>query len=267
MTTTAFITGGASGIGLALARKLGEQGARVIIVDCNEEVLQASHRALQQEGIPIESALVDVTDRDAICASVEAFAHKHGRLDYIFNNAGVGIAGEVRDMTHADWRRVIDINLYGVIHGIEAAYPIMLRQQHGHIVNTSSVAGLVPLPGEAAYVASKYAVVGLSHTLRAEAAALGVKVSVVCPGVVRTPIYDTSPVVGFHKDKAMSLWPKGITAESCADQIVDGIARNRATIVVTPLAQFLWRFHRTSPSAYLHAAARYMQQLRHAREV
>jgi short-subunit dehydrogenase len=132
-------------------------------------------------------------------------------------------------------------------------------------VNVASVAGLVPLPGEAAYVASKYAVVGLSQTLRAEAAGLGVQVSTVCPGVVKTPIYDASPVVGFDKERVLALWPKGISADACAARILRGVRRNQAMIVITPTAQVLWRFNRWAPQIFGRAAQAYMRVLRRAR--
>jgi NAD(P)-dependent dehydrogenase (short-subunit alcohol dehydrogenase family) len=118
-----------------------------------------------------------------------------GAIDYLFNIAGITIAGEARDLSREIWRKVIDVNLNGVINTTVYAYQQMVRQGHGYIVNMASVQGLVPVPIEAPYVASKYAVVVLSQALRVEGCELGVKVSEVCPGMVETPIFD-SPIRG-----------------------------------------------------------------------
>jgi NAD(P)-dependent dehydrogenase (short-subunit alcohol dehydrogenase family) len=133
---------------------------------------------------------LDVTDADAVAALVERTAQDHGHLDLLFNNAGVAVTGPVSELTLAHWNRVIDINLRGVVHGVVAAYPIMIRQGRGHIVNTSSLAGLLPSPMLTPYGMTKHGVVGLSESLRMEAAAHGVRVSVVCPGVIDTPLLD-----------------------------------------------------------------------------
>src|SRR5207248_6593438 len=116
--------------------------------------------------------------------------NRHGRLDLMVNNAGIGIGGETRELLLAHWDRIIDVNLRGVVHGVHAAYPVMIEQGSGHIVNTASLAGLLPSPGATPYAMTKHAVVGLSLSLRGEAAAYGVRVTAVCPGVVETPILD-----------------------------------------------------------------------------
>ncbi|MFK7992209.1 MAG: SDR family NAD(P)-dependent oxidoreductase [Sandaracinaceae bacterium] len=255
---TAIITGGASGIGLALAVQLQARAVHVIAVDRDEDALASLPSS-------IEGRALDVTDRDAFRALVGEVVEEHGRVDYLFNNAGVGIAGELRDMQPRDWRRVVEVNLFGVIHGVDAAYPVMIEQGFGCLVNVASLAGLIELPGESVYVASKHAVVGLTRTLRAEARHYGVDVCLVCPGVVNTPIYDTSPVVGFDKDASLALWPEGISAERCAELILQGLDRGRGTVVVTPMAQVLWRLHRLSPSIFSRAAGLYMARLRTTR--
>lgn len=261
----AIVTGGASGIGRALGRQLAAGGARVVLADRNEMALERAVGELLLAGGDVEAAALDVTDRQAVHSVFADVARRHGTLDLVFNNAGVGMGGEATDVTPEHWRTILDVNLHGVIHGVEAAYPIMQRQGSGHIVNTASVAGLVPLPGELPYVASKFAVVGLSHTLRAEAADFGVRVSVVCPGVVATPIYDTSPLIGFDKDQVLANWPKGIDPERCAARILRGVHRNQATIVVTPAAHVLWRLYRLAPSWFLGGARLYMRRMRRTR--
>lgn len=162
----AIVTGAASGIGLALSERLARGGALVTLVDIQRAPVEKAAEALATEGMSVRPAVVDVTDRAAVNQLVESVVFDFGRLDLLFNNAGIGVGGEARDFTYAEWKEVINVNLFGVIHGVTAAYPFMVRQGYGHIVNVGSVAGLIPLPGEISYVTSKYAVVGLSHTLR-----------------------------------------------------------------------------------------------------
>ena len=168
---TAIITGGASGIGRAVGDELARLGAHVVLADRDGALAEAAAVSITQAGGRATAATVDVTDAAAVHQLVHDTATAYGRLDYLFNNAGVALAGEVFDMTLADWNRLIDVNLRGVVHGIAAAYPLMLQQRSGHIVNTASAAGLGPTPGFTAYAATKHAIVGLSTSLRGEAAA------------------------------------------------------------------------------------------------
>jgi short-subunit dehydrogenase len=164
----------------------------------------------------------------------------------MFNNAGIGIGGEARDLTLEHWLRIINVNLLGVIHGITAAYPLMVRQGFGHIVNTASLAGLIGDPIGIPYVASKFAIVGLSHTLRVEAAGLGVKVSVVCPGYVQTPVWD-SPLLKIKKEDLPKPLFKMMDVTKAARRIIKGVERNQAFIVFPFHARLLWWLHRLSP--------------------
>jgi len=257
-----LLTGAASGIGRALAGELVRRGAVVVLTDSQAGPLQDATDQLCRAGGRASAALLDVTDAEAVKRAVDETAARHGRLDYLFNNAGIGVGGEARDLSLRDWQEVLDVNLHGVIHGVVAAYPLMVRQGFGHIVNTASVAGLFPLPGEISYTASKYGIVGLSHALRAEAADLGVKVTVVCPGKIETPIYRTSRLVKYDRDKVLSLWPPGITPEKCARLILRGVERNRATVVVTALARSMWWVQRVSPDLALRLARLYMKRMR-----
>ncbi len=207
----AIVTGGASGIGAALARDLARHGADVLLADIQIDAALGVAAKITASGGRAAAHYVDVTDSEAVARLVARIAAEKGRLDYMFNNAGIAVIGEFRDLPAADWKRMLDINVSGVFAGTAAAYAVMIRQGSGHIVNTASVAGLVPSPGFAAYSASKHAVVGLSTSLRAEAAGYGVKVSAVCPGFVRTPIFD-SKTVGMRKQersrrRACTRWP------------------------------------------------------------
>jgi len=241
------ITGGASGIGRALGEELCSSGARVVLADINAGLLSDTGEELRASSYQVDTAIVDVRDSEAVKALIEETARAHGRIDYLFNNAGIVVGGEARDVSLDDWRGVIDTSLYGVVHGVLAAYPIMLKQGSGHIVNTASLAGLIPAAGEISYTAAKYGIVGLSHALRVEAADLGVRVSVVCPGFIDTPILRTLKVVKLDRDKVQALIPKSMPVGRCAREILRGVERNKATIAVTTSAKILWRLYRYTP--------------------
>jgi NAD(P)-dependent dehydrogenase (short-subunit alcohol dehydrogenase family) len=259
------ITGGASGIGRALGGELCSSGARVLLADINAELLSKTGEELRASVHQVDTTALDVRNFEAVKGLIEETAQKHGRIDYLFNNAGIAVAGEARDVSLDDWRSVIDTSLYGVVHGVVAVYPIMLKQGSGHIVNTASLAGLIPAPGEISYSAAKYGIVGLSHTLRAEAADLGVRVSVVCPGFIETPIFYTSKVVKLDRDKLLAEMPKTMPADQCAREILRGVERNKSTIVVTTSAKVLWRLYRYTPWLLGWLGKRSLKKMRAAR--
>lgn len=243
----AIITGGASGIGRALGEELARRGAQAILADMNAKLLEETAASIADAGHRAKTVNIDVTDFEAVKKMVDDTVSEYGRLDYIFNNAGVVTFGEARDLSYDDWRKVIDTDLYGVVNGVMAAYPIMVKQGFGHIVNTASLAGLVPAMGIVPYVTSKYGVVGLSNALRSEGADLGVKVSVVCPGLIDTPMKN-SKVIKVDREKLLAAAPKLLPVEKCAAEILRGVERNRAIIVVTASAKFFWVLHRLSPT-------------------
>ncbi|WP_262403074.1 SDR family oxidoreductase [Actinomadura sp. CNU-125] len=165
----AIVTGGASGIGRAIATSLVARGDTVVVTDIDEGGAKAVADRLNTLGRgKAASARLDVTDADAVSELYAGVKDEHGRLDRVFNNAGIAVGGLAEELSLDHWNRAIDINLKGVIHGVNAAYPIMLKQGNGHIVNTASLAGLVPMPVGIPYTATKHAVVGLSLGLRAE---------------------------------------------------------------------------------------------------
>ncbi len=253
----AILTGGARGIGRAVAEEMARRGAVTVVADLDAEKADTVVTAIRDAGGKARSAQLDVTDAGAFGRLVERTVDEHGRLDYLFNNAGIGVSGEVRDLPAGAWDRVIDVNLRGVIHGIEAAYPRMIEQGSGHIFNTACIAGLVPFPMTAAYCASKHAIVALSTALRAEAAPHGVKVSVVCPGTVDTGLFDH--IEYFRVDKraimaglSMTLLP----VDRCARAILKGVRRNRAIITVTMHARLLWWLYRMAPRTFLWITSR-----------
>lgn len=262
----AIVTGGASGIGRALCEELGRRGAAAIVVaDINAEGAQevaAAHRRAQ-------AMHVDVSREGDVQALVDETISQHGRLDLMFNNAGVAICGEVRDLTLDHWQRVLDVNLWGVIYGTTAAYRVMVGQGFGHIVNVASLDGLAPMPLAVPYTAAKHAVVGLSTALRIEAAKLGVKVSVVCPGTVQTNILDTAAFVGIKREEAIAEMQSGFKMADpadCARAILRGVERNRAIIIDTRLNRLFWQLYRISPSLYAALMQKGVGQMRPLRE-
>lgn len=261
----AIVTGGASGIGAALVRALVSGGSTVVIADVDEAGAkavagQANAGPAGQRG-PVSVAALDVRDAEAVAGLVRQVAAEHGRLDLMFNNAGIAVGGMVEELTLAHWDRVIDVNLRGVVHGVHAAYPQMLRQGHGHIVNTASLAGLIPGPTLAPYAAAKHAVVGLSLSLRAEAASRGVRVSVVCPGFVDTPLLrHVNPDLpqtetGSNATSLARLAGRLYAADPLARDILRGIERNRAVIVAPATARLAWRMNRYAPRLTMRAIA------------
>ncbi len=261
---TAIVTGAASGIGRALSEELARRGAIVMMADVQTKELEEAVDLITKSGHRVKAATLDVTDFDAVKALVDDAVEEYGKLDYIFNNAGIAVGGEVRDCSIDDWRNVIEVDLYGVVHGVHAAYPIMVEQGSGHIINTASIEGLIPFPGTISYVASKYGVVGLSNALRVEGADLGVKVSVVCPGYIKTPIFHTSKLIKIDRQKMLESLPErfGITPEECASVILRGVERNKATIVVTGMAKVLWMLQRICPGLILWMMRRNLKRSR-----
>jgi len=186
----AVVTGGASGIGKGIAAQLVAEGARVVIADIQRDAMETAAAEIGAAGV-----LTDVSDPASVDALAAAVLDRYGAVHVICNNAGIGPLAPVADLTLDDWRWMIGVNLWGVIHGVHTFLPILKRNRDGgHIVNTASMAGLVAGPRLGAYAAAKYGVVGLSEVLAAELAADNsrVGVSVLCPGTVHTNIGTSS---------------------------------------------------------------------------
>ncbi len=242
----ALVTGGASGIGAELARQLAQAGAMVIVADLDAE---GAARVAASLGDAAEGVALDVRDASAFEALVARVWAERGAIDLLFNNAGVAVAGEAHAMSLDDWRWVLDVNLLGVVHGVAAAYPRMVARGRGHIVNTASLAGLIPSPWLAAYAAAKHAVVGLSAALRAEGRGFGVSVSAVCPGFIATPLVSERAVMrGVPRELALGqVMVRPLAADACARAILRGVRKDRARIVITGHAHVLHWLHRLVP--------------------
>ncbi|HEV2846670.1 MAG TPA: SDR family oxidoreductase [Thermoanaerobaculia bacterium] len=243
------MTGGASGLGRALCEELARRGARVVVTDVEEAGARAVAEGIVAAGGRATAAALDVRDAAAFERLLDDTAAVHGRLDYLFNNAGLSAAGETQNLSLEHWRKVLDVNLWGVIHGATAAYARMARQGSGHIVNISSLAGLASMALGSPYATSKFGVVGLSLTLRAEGIDLGVKVSVVCPAYIRTGIFDHGTYVQSSKEGMLATIPfKFMDVDAAARAVLRGVERNKTVIVFPFYARLLWWLTRLSPS-------------------
>jgi len=239
----ALVTGGGSGIGAALVARLAARGVRVVVTD-----VDGGRAASVARGVGGRARALDVTDAAAFEAVVAEIYATEGRLDYLFNNAGVGLAGLVADLSLEDWRRVVDVNLWGVINGVAAAYPRMAAAGRGWIVNTASGAGLCPRPGMTPYAATKHAVVGLSTSLRPEAARHGVRINVFCPGYIATDIVRATRFVGVDGEGMMEKVPiRPMSADRCAQIALAGVDRDRGIIPVSTYVWLDWLLFRLSP--------------------
>lgn len=239
---TILITGAGSGIGRAVSLELGKRGAYVVATDISADKAQKTSDDI---GDQAEAHALNVVERAAFEKLIAEVWERRGAIDILINNAGIAIGGDIMDYQENDWERVLDVNIRGVVNGVRAVYPRMVERGEGHIVNVSSLAGLLPAAGAVSYATSKHAVVGLSLSLRLEAETVGVRVSVVTPGVIKTPILE-SPLRNVEEDKrdvtlrtAMPM--KRTSVDVAARDIADGIARNEA-IIFTP--RWVRRFHR-----------------------
>lgn len=253
----AIVTGAASGIGRAISEALAQRGCQVVLADIDFGDAEAAAAQIREQGGRASATHLDVCDFAAVSKLVTETIEKLGRLDYIFNNAGIVVAGEVANYTIDAWQRIIAVNLGGVVNGVQAAYPAMIRQGFGHLVNTASMAGLVISRG-VGYTATKYAVVGLSRALRVEAQVRGVRVSVICPGAIRTPILRGGKhgilLMPFPEDKQREIAARSAELSRPMDvsifarKVLDQVARNRAIIVVPGWNKMFWWIERASPT-------------------
>ncbi len=256
----AIITGGASGIGRSLGKELARHGCEVLLSDINAGQAEEAAAEIRSEGGKATSVELDVTDYEAVKSVVNETVERCGRLDYIFNNAGIAINGKFQDFETKDWNKCIDINLRGVIHGVRAAYPFMEKQGFGHIVNTASIGGIFPWPTTIAYAATKHAVVGISTAIRAEIAHTGIRISVLCPGTIQTGITDGSKSgrwVGDHsEEKVVELFKKAraMDPDKFASKALKQIAKNKPVIVIPSGWKLLWWINRLSPSLGISVA-------------
>ncbi len=201
----ALVTGASRGIGLAIARKVGQMGARVAICARNRERLQRAADSLRREGISALPISADVADAGSVAVLVETTRRELGEIAVLVNNAGIGAFGPVQEIDEADWDAVLDTNLKGVFLCTKAVAPQMIRRRSGHIINIGSLAGKNAFAGGGVYCASKWGLQGLSYCMAEDLRGYGIRVSVICPGTVRT---EFSPHAG--KDPRKMLQPEDV---------------------------------------------------------
>ncbi len=245
----AVVTGAGSGIGRSIARLLASHGARVHCVDIN----LAAARAVATEIGNATAHQVNVTDAAALVALADAVYSADGRVDLLFNNAGIAHGGKIADSEVSDWKKLLDVNVMGVVHGIHAFLPRMQAQSGpAHIVNTASGAGLFATAGMGPYCASKHAVVGLSQVLAAELHGSHIAVTILCPGIVNTPILEAAQLRGEmigRKKKTQAFYEKkGASPDKVAADALADIEK-RKLFCLTPRAEVGvgWLAQRISP--------------------
>jgi len=245
----AVITGGASGIGWAVARRAAAEGMKVVIADIEEGALKQAERELTSQGTDAIAVATDVADAASVRELRERALRRYGAVHLVHNNAGVGGGGPIWEVPEQDWRWILGVNLWGVIHGVTTFVPLLMEQGEGHVVNTASIAGLVTAPFIGPYNATKQAVVAVSETLYKDleaAGASGVGVSVLCPGFVQTRIADSGrnrpdwapgrEVEGAEDARSLikDLVDGGIPAEVVAERVLDAVRTDTFYILTHP---------------------------------
>jgi NAD(P)-dependent dehydrogenase (short-subunit alcohol dehydrogenase family) len=254
------VTGAASGIGREIALAFAGRGARLALADISEEGLRKVRDELEDLGNQVYAQEVDVSIAVDVGDFCDNVYREMGRVDILCNNAGVALGGELQDISLEDWEWIVGVNLWGVIHGCHYFYPRMIAQGGGgQIVNVASGLGLVPAPGSIPYVTTKHGVVGLSETLRAEAALHGIGVTAVCPGFILTGIYRdarqcTPPASGTREesvaDTERRLGKRKHTAASVAEATVRAVEKNKGVALVCPETYASDILHRLSRRIY-----------------
>ena len=254
--SVAVVTGAATGIGRALAARLAREGARLCLADINEGGLEEVSRGLRVGGAEVSAHVLDVGDSAQVEALSRAVFERYGRVDLLFNNAGVTLIGDVEEVSLDDIEWLMRINFWGVVHGVKHFLPLLKRRKRSYIVNMSSVFGIIAPPGQAAYSASKFAVRGFTESLRHELAGTGVQVCSVHPGGIRTGIA-TSGRLGKHaaperreRDCAKFARLAVTTPEDAADRIVRGVLRGETRILVGRDAAQIELIQRLLPVRY-----------------
>lgn len=246
------VTGAGSGIGAATALHAARKGANVAICDIQPAGLAATEKSLRELGVDVIAAPVDVADADDVQGFADTVHAATGSLDVLVNNAGVVLAGEILDTTLEDWGWMLGVNLMGIVHGCAAFAPNMRSAGRGHIVNIASMEGFAALAGFGAYNASKFAAVGYTDTLRQELAPHGVGVSVVCPGVIATPLTKGMPARGRYAgdvlDRINAEHDKRASGpDKVANAVFRAVARDIRLLPVAPEAWMTYYSQRLSP--------------------
>ncbi len=255
----AAVTGAASGIGRALAQALAAEGCHLALSDVDEAGLARTAESVSGSGAKVRTDRVDVRDREAVHAWADAVADEFGRVNLIFNNAGVALSADVRSMSYEDLEWVMDVNFWGVVHGTKAFLPHLERTGEGHVVNVSSIFGVIAVPTQSAYNAAKFAVRGFTEALREEleVAGSGVSATTVHPGGIKTSIVANSRLREVEgrvatREEAMEQFDRlaRTTPEEAARTILAGVKRNDRRVLVGVDARVIDGVQRLVPTGY-----------------
>jgi len=257
----AVVTGAGSGIGQALAIELGRSGAKLAISDVDTEGLAATEERLNAIGAPVKADRLDVTEREAFEVYADGVKDHYGIVNQVYNNAGIAYTGSVEISQFKDLERVMDVDYWGVVNGTKIFLPHLIASGDGHVVNVSSVFGLLAVPGQAAYSAAKFAVRGFTEALRQEMLVAGhpVKVTCVHPGGIKTAIARNAVTAeGLDQEELAHFFDKKLastTAQKAARVILDGVSKNKARVLVGIDAKALDLLARVTGSGYQRLVA------------
>lgn len=261
------ITGAASGIGRATALSMARLGTRLFLTDINEDGLRETCSLVaENHGEVCLSGAFDISVFENVRAFADEVHRDFGPLDILINNAGIALFALVEDMAHEHWQKVININLWGPIHGIECFLTEMIRAKKGHLVNISSTAGLTGAPWHAAYATAKWGLVGLSEVLRYDLMQHNIGVTVICPGAVNTPLKHSVEILAVDKqDKKVQevirrFEKHAISPEKAAEIIIDAIEKNRFLVITSSDIKVLYFLKKYFFPAY-HHTLRYISRL------
>ncbi|MFT4127183.1 MAG: SDR family oxidoreductase [Gordonia sp. (in: high G+C Gram-positive bacteria)] len=256
------ITGAGSGMGRDLAVQLGRAGAKLAISDLNPDGLATTERLVAETGAPVHAQLLNVAEREAVLTYADTVKEHYGTVNVVFNNAGIAHHGEIERTEFKDFERVMDVDFWGVVNGTKAFLPYLIASGDGHIVNTSSLFGLLSEPGQSAYNAAKFAVRGFTESLRQEMIVAKHPVSVTCvhPGGIKTGIGRNITTSAGHDQKATAeffdKYLATMSSEKAAGVIIDGVRKNKARILVGADAKVLDLWVRLVASKYQWVVAK-----------
>lgn len=244
----AVVTGAASGLGKGFCTRMAASGATIVAADIDLEGAELTAQEIERDGGKAEALCVDVTQYSQVHQMIEGAAERHSRVDYVFNNAGVAVHGQLEDIPIDNWEKVLALNLNGVVYGTEVAYKLMCEQGGGHIVNTASLAGLAPSPLMVPYCTTKFAVVGMCEAMQLEAIHRNIKVTALCPGFVDSGILEAALNSGdINPQQMKEQIPVIVDTEKGVDLMLSGVAKGKRIVTLPAYAHVVWGSHRFTP--------------------
>ena len=248
-----MITGGGSGIGLATAEILAEKGAVPILVDIDEHALDKALARLESKGFEAHGFQVDITDIEGVRGMARQLEDKGLTPEVLINCAGLTLVAHCSATEHEEWERIINVNLMGTIYMIETFLPAMEEKGYGHIVNIGSIDGLIPIPGQAPYCASKFAITGLTEVLYFDLRQYGIGVTLVCPGYVSTPMARSMPIKDMHTEfRGSGLLMRifeafSSTPQKIAEHVVEAVIYNKFLVIPGLPSRIIYHYRRLFP--------------------